>query len=102
MHGYVPVRYCPAEEIAVKAALANHGGPITRIAILSTALPCSIPWPLGSPSCYMDPAQVAFVTFVESNQVAALRLTLLHTGAIAAKVIEFKVPPAGWSIDTAR
>jgi hypothetical protein len=100
--GYMPTLYCPEEEAAVQAKAIDYGGPIARIKIITTGLPCGVPWPLGSPVCYLDPVQVAYVTFFRTDEVAALRLTQLRSGAIAAKVIEFEVPPPGWSIDTAR
>jgi hypothetical protein len=102
MPGYVPSRYCAAEEIAVKAAVDDRGGPIMRIKILATGLPCGVPWPLGSPVCPLEPVQAAYVTFAGTSRVAALTITLLHSGTVAATLTEFLVPPAWWSIDTAR
>ena len=95
---YLSSSYCPAEEVAVRTAVAHLGYPIQQIAIAPTIFPCGMPWPSGDMACPPVFELAAFVTFGGTKNVAALTIALLPNGSVVATVVAFEVPPTGWSM----
>ena len=97
----VPVDYCPAEEAAIYAAVANIDHTVASMTIMPGGFGCP-PFMQMCPSVVIgQPA--AYVTFTGTAQVAAVTLTpelsiALHpTTSFTATVVAFQVPPPGWT-----
>lgn len=96
---WLPSSYCPAEAVAVETAVASLGHIIESITITVRPMPCG-PFPSGDARfCVLALTRPwAFVTFADTDMVAALTLALVTGGPVVANVIAFQVPPAGWSV----
>lgn len=94
---WLPGSYCPAEEVAVRSAVAHLGYPVQRIDILSNG-GCG-PFLTGPVACFVAlTGPAAYVTFGGTDQVAVLTLELVPNGPLVANLETFRVPPAGWSL----
>lgn len=96
---WLPSSYCPAEEAGVEAAVAPLGHTISSMTITQRPMPCG-PFPSGDARfCALAlTLPWAFVTFADTDMVAALTLTLVAEGPIVATLVALQVPPPGWSI----
>jgi hypothetical protein len=99
----IPSSYCPAELVAVEAAISKLVRPTSRIAIEALGFPCGSAFDGGSNGngggCFLHPpGPVAYVSFVGTDNVAALSLALVPNGPLVATLVTYEVPPPGWSM----
>jgi hypothetical protein len=90
--------WCPPLEGAVEAAIARLALQPLTIAISPLGIPCLDPFQVHTAGCGWYGGAVAYVTFADSRNVAALDFVSPAGRPLLARLIAFKVPPAGWTI----
>jgi hypothetical protein len=91
---------CPAAYTAIETAVVHLGLPVDSITVLPYDFPCHQPFSSSARGCSFpaDGPNGAYVTFVGTDEIAALTITRLASGPMMANLVDFRVPPAGWSV----
>lgn len=105
MNGLDSADGCPAAYAAIETTIAPLGLQVDGITVLPDDFPCRLPFTSSAARCPLMPASPpppslngVYVTFVGTDKVAALTITRASNGPMVAHLVEFEVPPAGWSV----
>ncbi len=89
-----PPIYCtPASKDAILKAVAGLGYPVESVTVGLIGATCGAPFPSSTIACPLatDPLPTAYVTFVGTNEVAAVEVGTIVGGI--DQVLAFQVPP---------
>lgn len=90
--------WCLPLEGAVEGAIARLLLQPLTIAISPLGIPCLDPFRVHTVGCGWYGGAVAYVTFADTAEVAALDFVSPAGRPVVARLIAFQVPPAGWTI----